>query len=81
LASPRPTRADATRAYSSSASIVAGARIVMSLADDADKLFDRVHGARRFALLARFRDNAVSILGNGLGLLAKAARPFEHPFL
>jgi hypothetical protein len=53
----------------------------MSLADDADKLFDRVHGARRFALLARFRDNAVSILGNGLGLLAKAARPFEHPFL
>ena len=54
-----------TARCSMSASIVARAQIVMSLADDAGKLFNRVHAAPRFAPLARFRDNPVSILGNG----------------
>ena len=54
-------RRAATRACSRSASIVARARIVMSFAQDADKLFNRVHVVRRFAPLARFRTYAVSI--------------------
>ena len=45
----------------------------MSLADDPDKVFNRVHVARRFAPLARFPNNAVSILGNGLCLFAQPA--------
>jgi hypothetical protein len=48
-----------------------------SPADYADKLFNRVQVARRFALLARFRDNAISILGNGPCLFAQPAQPFE----
>jgi hypothetical protein len=53
----------------------------MSLADDADKLSNRVHAARRFAPLARVFNDAVSILGDGLCLLAQPAQPFEHAFL
>jgi hypothetical protein len=53
----------------------------MSFADDADKLFNRVHVARRFAPLARFRNNAIGILGNGPCLIAQPEQPFEHAFL
>ena len=53
----RPTRADATPACSRSASIIARASIVMSLAHYADKLFNRVHVAviSRRVYLSRFR--------------------------
>jgi hypothetical protein len=48
----------------------------VSFADDADKLFNRVHVARRFAPLAHF---GASIRGKGLCLVARpgaeAARP------
>jgi hypothetical protein len=59
-----------------SLSDIARASIVMSLADDPDKLFNRAHVARRFAPLARFRTYAVSIRGNGLCLFAQPAKPF-----
>ena len=53
----------------------------MSFAGNAGKLFNLIHVARRFAPLARFRSYAAGIRGNGLGLLAQPAQPFEHAFL
>jgi hypothetical protein len=50
----------------------------MSFADDPDELFYRVTFGRRFAPFARFRQDAVSVIGNGPCGLTSRAQPIEH---